>query len=1262
MPTPLPLTTINAVKGKSLFVDLSVENVSTRFLVDSGAEISILPDTHEAVVNRKDLRVPSLQPVLADGSKLPVSGVINLPVLINGEKLMADFYVVSSQVAPILGSDIMKCFGFVTLDFSSHSVTFGPRMSDSVERHGGTMPRLSRVVLPVDIMVPSGHEVVVDALVESASAAELSELQGQSCLFESSFIDGNGVSVARVLGLVQDGTFPVRICNPLPQSVELKKNRKLGVLEVVEEPVVGVLSEQEDVTDVMSSGVLAGGDSILKELASKAELPRKEQVELYDFLQKYKSVFSLHGELGRYEGLPFSIDTGDARPVCQMPRRVPHHWKAEVDKQLDQMLEQGVIEPSTSAWASPICLVRKKDGSLRFCVDYRRLNAVTKGDAFPVPHMGDCLSTLSGSEWYTSLDCASGYWQCAMDRNSAEKAAITTHRGLFQPKVLPFGVKGGVAHFSRVMSALFGSLQWKILLIYLDDLLVYSSSFKEHLHRLGAVFDCLLQAGLKLKPSKCSLVRKSLKFLGHIVSKDGIASDPEKVRAIAEFPVPQDIEQLKRFLGMAGYYRDYVEGFAQVVDPLNKLTRKGVPFTWSVLCSQAFQKLKDMLLKAPVLSYPDFGCEFTLTTDASGIGLGAILSQVVGGKEVVISYASRPLNKAEINYSTTERECLAVVWAAQHYSPYLLGSTFVVRTDHDPLTYLRSVPSPHGRLARWIGWLEQFSYRMVYTPGKSIPHADALSRAPVVAGMEIQTEVSMREVQREQASDGVIKYVVELWRSGRCPGDGDGPEVKQLFKVSKDFVYKNGILCVKAPVKGGKGLQVVLPRSLVVRVLQSAHDQAGHFAVERTLAAVRQRFYWGAMFNDTKRWVQSCEECQSRRSPVASPRAPLQFTPIPARPWQMIAMDFMGPLVETPRHNKHILVITDKLTKYAIALPLPDQTAETTAVALFYDVFCVNSFPEFLHSDQGRNFESNLIKKLCELTGVEKTRTSPYHPAGNGQTERYNRTMVEMLSKSIDAGTQSDWDELLPVVQFSYNTSVHSSIGIQPFQLHFGREPKTLLDLAISCPVDVGGSGSAQECLRKMKMQVRQQIQSAQHMMGDSLVKQKAAYDQRGSFRFYEKGEQVMLREYRCPKGLKPKLMKERWSGPWRVVCRKGEVTYRITRGVGKRKRKVVVHHNRLKPYVQRPPQLTETTSDQLVSVEEEAKPQDDSSRPEVGSEFTCGELFFEDDSASVVDDNEAVQDRPEGEENEEPPVQENVTPYALRNRRNIVLPARYRD
>ena len=596
------------------------------------------------------------------------------------------------------------------------------------------------------------------------------------------------MSAARILGVVKDGIFPVRICNPLSSETVLKAHAVVGsLLPLGVNPVVAVLGDSDDVTDVLSSP--AGGSCAkdLDRMVEEAEVTPSQKEELRQFLTKYLSAFSVEGKLGRYGKSPCTIDTGNAKPVRQMPRRVPYHVKKELDEQIDNMLEQGVIIPSTSAWASPVCMVRKADGSMRFCIDYRNLNAVSKFDAFPLPNIGDCISSLGGSGYFSSLDMASGYWQISMESESAEKAAITTHRGLFQPTVLPFGVQGGVAHFSRVMTSLFASLQWKESLIYLDDILVFSSDFREHLHRLGRVFDILIQAGLKLKASKCHLLERKVKFLGHEVSSSGVSPISAKVKAVVDFPVPDDVERVRSFLGLAGYYRDFVHNFAKVAKPLTELTEKNRAFKWSVQCQQAFQKLKDALVTAPVLAYPDFSKEFILTTDASDVGLGAVLSQYHDGRERVVSYASRHLHKAERNYSATEKECLGVVWATEYFRHFLLGAEFVVHTDHDPLVYLRSVPCPRGRLARWIGLLEQYSYNFVYVPGKKIPHADALSRIPLVAEVMVPCDVSWPEMVQMQGRDRIIKRVLELKGTNSTLWKGEPEEVQQLLRVSKDF-------------------------------------------------------------------------------------------------------------------------------------------------------------------------------------------------------------------------------------------------------------------------------------------------------------------------------------------------------------------------------------------------------------------------------------------------------------------------------------------
>ena len=408
------------------------------------------------------------------------------------------------------------------------------------------------------------------------------------------------------------------------------------------------------------------------------------------------------------------------------------------------MLANDIIEESSSPWASPIVLATKKDGSTRFCVDYRRLNSVTEDVAYPLPRIDEALDCLGNSEWFSTLDLASGYWQVELDAAAKEKSAFVTHRGLHQFKVMPFGLKGAPATFQRLMASIFGDYLWLILLIYLDDILVFSSSVKQHFKHLRLVFLKLREANLKLKPSKCFLLQWEVEYLGHILSREGIAPTRRLVAAVENFPQPQAVQEVKRFLGLASYYRCFIQGFSSIAEPLNQVTHKGKTFAWSKACQKAFQELKATMVMAPVSAHPTFDVPFHLTTDVSGVGVGAVLEQTVHGITRLVAYASSTLNKAQRNYSATDRECYAVKLAINKFRCYLYGAKFTVHTDHQALSYLMSLKEPHGMLARWQADLQAFDFDIAYRPGSAIPHADALSRAPLVAATTIQGNWSHR--------------------------------------------------------------------------------------------------------------------------------------------------------------------------------------------------------------------------------------------------------------------------------------------------------------------------------------------------------------------------------------------------------------------------------------------------------------------------------------------------------------------------------------
>ena len=448
-------------------------------------------------------------------------------------------------------------------------------------------------------------------------------------------------------------------------------------------------------------------------------------------LGEYHDVFSSSdNDLGKTSLAEHRIETGDNKPVKVPPRRVPIHKRGEVEDTVKRLSDQGLIEPSTSPWSSALVLVKKKDGSLRCCVDYRLLNAATIKDSYPLPRIDDTLDALVGSKWFSTLDLKSGYHQVPVAEVDRPKTAFSAGNSLWQWRVLPFGLSNAPATFERLMESVLAGMHWRTLLVYLDDIIVFGKTFEEELQRLEEVFRRMRRANLKLSPKKCLLFRSEVPFLGHIVSRDGVRTDPIKTTAVAEWPVPANVTELRSFLGFCTYYRRFVRDFSKLAAPLHDLTKAGVPFKWNSACHAAFENLKEVLTNAPVLQYPDPHKPFILDTDASSVGVGAVLSQVIDGVERVVAYFSRTLSPAERNYCVTRRELLAVLTAVRHFHSYLYGSQFTIRTDHASLQWLHHLKDPEGQLARWLARLGQYSYHIVHRPGERHANADAMSRRP----------------------------------------------------------------------------------------------------------------------------------------------------------------------------------------------------------------------------------------------------------------------------------------------------------------------------------------------------------------------------------------------------------------------------------------------------------------------------------------------------------------------------------------------------
>ena len=787
---------------------------------------------------------------------------------------------------------------------------------------------------------------------------------------------------------------------------------------------------------------------LLEELKLQVDhLTPLQKTQLEDCLTSFADVFALgHAELGTTALTQHSIDTGDHPPIRQPPRRVSFSLRRTVDGLIKEMLSQGVIVPSSSPWASPVVLVKKKDGGMRFCVDYRQLNHITKLDEFLLPRIDETLDLLAGARFFTTLDLASGYWQVPMEASSQEKTAFTTHCGLYEFRKMPFGLVNAPATFQRLMEIVLSGLARDSCHVYLDDVLVFGKTLEEHNQNLQCVLTRVRKAGLMLKPRKCNFAQVSVEYLGHVVSAAGIQTDPKKLLAVNQSPTPTDVKSLRSFMGLASYYRRFVPGFSKVAGPLHALTKKDVAFVWSPECQQAFDHLKELLTAAPVLTFPDFQRPFILETDASGCGLGAVLAQEhPDGAVRPIAYASRSLQKHERNYGITELEGLGVVWAVKHFRPYLYGHKCSVYTDHEALKSLLNTPHPSGKLARWGLALQELDLTILHRSGKRNANADALSRFPLpdtvddnptcglVAAMTPGSERD--DLPALQRADEGLATVIKYLETGVLPEDQKVG--RQIALTSSLYTLQDGVLY---RVEGDGTLRVIPPSQLREQLFREAHGGkfGAHLSDTKVYSELRRHYWWEGMRKDITQWARGCLVCATHRAGRAV-RPPLSPIPV-SGPFDRIGVDVVQ-FPRTSRGNRYAVVFLDYLTKWPEVFAVPDQSSATVAKLLVEEVVSRHGVPSEILSDRGRTFLSGLMKEVELLLGFHKVNTTAYHPQTDGLVERYNRTLIAMLAKTVQKGGP-DWDDRLPYVLFAYRASQQSSTLESPFYLVYGRDPR----------------------------------------------------------------------------------------------------------------------------------------------------------------------------------------------------------------------------
>jgi len=950
--------------------------------------------------------------------------------------------------------------------------------------------------------------------------------------------------------------------------------------------VPSILSAQPDRS---SSDVPAHLQELFDTTMEENNLSMSLRQSLADVLRRNADAFATSSQdLGFCSALLHDIDTGEARPIKQPPRRPPLAARDAEDKILLEMLHSGVIEPSHSPWASPVCLVKKKDNSYRFCIDYRRVNDVTKKDAFPVPSIQDALDSLKGARYFATIDLLCGYWQVGMTPRAKERSAFCTRRGLFQFVRMPFGLCGAPSTFCRLMHLVLDDLLYKICLFYLDDVIIFAATPEELIERLDVVFTRLRDYGLKIKPAKCVLFKTPIEFLGHLVSADGLQPQPEKLATIRDWPMPRCLKDVRAFVGLVSYYRRFVRDFASIAEPLTRLTKKHAQFIWTDETQEAFDRLKSALLNADTLSYPDPALPVIVDTDASDVHIGAVLSQVIGGLERPIAFFSRVLNPSQRKYCTTRRELLAVVAAFQYFRHYLLGASIILRTDHHSLKWLTSFKRPEGILARWVETLAEYNFTIQHRAGRLHSNADAISRqtckqclgrvAPTiwideceraddiveplaVHRLQLLPELTDDDIAQLQAEDTELGDAYRVLHDGLDPTPDEiramPLESRFLLSQRPEIALLDGVIVRQR----NDMTKLVVPTTLRRRLFELTHagPLAAHLGARKTALQLQRHYYWRGMTGDVRRWCRQCQPCATSKGAPLRPHGQLEKI-IAGAPLDLVTVDLLSGLPTAVDGSKHLLVAVDVFTKWTEAFALPDQEASTCVTALYNGFFARMGLPRQLHSDQGRQFESSLVQELCKLAGVHKTRTTPFHARGDGQTERANRTILQMLRSSIHSHPE-DWPSRLPSLLSAYRMSPHATTGLTPNFAMLGRECLLPCTFIAQPPEDYQPTSRFVSDFRDTLRTAHRTVREALHTTARA---EKTYFDRRVKPKNFVVGQLVYLYWPRPLIRQKHRKLSRLWTGPWRLIRFLSPIVV-VVQNVNTN-RKQTVHVDRLAP------------------------------------------------------------------------------------------------
>ena len=1107
-------------------------------VLDTGAgpnlmRYDIVPaDAREKINNSLDI----VDLASASNHKLETVGIVHLTVQVGSYKARQPF-VVTRQ----LGADVILGCTFIDSHIegifprrkyaelaNGDEVTIRRRPATEPTDHGsmGHHPSADNRVT-TDDFIRLSHTVTVPPHSEM-NINVTSRLQGTHILeTRPELYSRKQVAIANGVATIRPNIpFTVRIANFASVPTILQKNERVGIAipSSTEVYAINFENKESQSTEVQPSeeggglGSLLQNDNDVKDgvhtQVANADakrfdvedielnhVPAKMRRRIRKMLKPFSSMWK--GGLGTVKVTKHRIPTvEDAKPVFSQPYRAGPEARKVVKESVEDMLDKGVIEPAQSEWASPVVLVPKPDGTLRFCVDYRKLNAITVKDTYPLPRMDDCLDSLGDASIFTTLDCNSGYWQIPVAEEDRDKTTFTCHEGCFCFLRMPFGLCNAPATFQRTLDILLSGFRWKTCLVYLDDIIIFSKSAEEHLKHVEQVLSVLRTAGLSLKLSKCNFFTDTVDYLGHVIRPGLLQVATKNTEAIKGFQHPKTQTNLRSFLGMCNVYRRFVPNFARVAAPLNAFLTKGQQFNLPPFNEEqatAFEMLKEALTSPPILKLPRTDLEYSVDTDACDYQVGCSLFQThADGVRHPIGFWSRSLTAAERNYSTGERECLAVIWAVQILRPYLERKHFDLYTDHQALKWMMNLTDVSGRLARWRLRLLEFDFTVKYRKGAANAIADAVSRLPTnnecsvapnvdvpcftietIPGTEGSncecitlstmpsgyqdawddddiddfdpvlnshvnslTDAEVMAVEQSDLAPSPIRIdeLIAAQQEDRyCQSVRERMDQGQSERFQED---SRGLIVRISPLDDIR--QIVAPKTLRPKILHMSHypTLAGHPGGRRMFETIRRTFYWPSMGVDVYTTARQCSSCARENVKLRKHASSMKLFPA-AKPLEFLAIDLLGPLPRTPKGFRYILVITDRYSKLTRVVPLKNMTALTVAKAFCEHWVYPYGPPAYLLSDNGGQFASRYFQAVCSTLGIRNLFTTAYHPKANGQVERFNRTLLSGIRHYV-AEHQRNWHEFIQPLTFAYNTHVHGTTGCTPFELVLSRPPTSL--------------------------------------------------------------------------------------------------------------------------------------------------------------------------------------------------------------------------